>query len=300
MDLNRGNMDSLFTSYNQAFRNAFGMGSALYLPFCTIAPSGTKIEEFPFLEQFSGMREWIGPRLVKNIASKKLQIVNRTFEDTIGVPVNDIEDDKFGVYTPILGQMGLSAANLWPDLFMAALVGNGNWLDGAAFFGTTRKYGDNTISNYTASALSATTFEAAYQAMTSFKGHGDYPLRVRPTHLIVGPKLRSTAFHILKDEFVNDGVAATSVQLRNPNQGLVELVELPELVGTDDDYWFLIAANGIVKPVIISQREQPKLVRKDRAEDDNVFLEDKILYGTKARGEAALALPHLAYAGIVA
>lgn len=302
MDINKANMSALTTGYSKAYSDAFAIKDKEYqaklAPFVMEVPGTSSVEEFPFLEQLAGLREWIGPRQIKNVSSKKLTVKARTFEDTVGVPVNDIKDDKFGLYMPIIGQMGANAANLKADLAFEALVGNGKWLDGAAFFGTSRKYGKNTINNYSTTALSESTFNTAYQALLEYQGHGNTSLRVRPTHLVVGPKLRTAAWAILKDQFRYD--SSDKVQIQNPNQNLVELVILHELVGTYDDYWFLFAAGDMVKPIVMVNREAPVFVAKDKVEDDNVFFEDAIVYGSKARAEAALAVPHLVYGGFVA
>ena len=305
MDINRANLDALFTGYNQAFRNALALSDVMYQEFTMAVPTGTAVVEFPFLEQFGGMREWIGPRHIKNIASNKLSITPRTFEDTVGVPVNDIEDDQYGVYTPIIQEMGMSAGNIQGEVSFDTLCTNDNWLDGAAFYGTTRTYGSNTISNYTTTALSATTYGAAYVAMMSYKGHGDKPLKVRPTLLLVGPALMETAKKIVEnDKIVEDRPTGESTYVNsvagpNPWYNSATLMVSPELVGTRANYWFLMATGRPVKPVVMADRQRAQLVRKDRATDDNVFFEDRIVYGTKARTEAAKAFPHLVYGGLV-
>lgn len=304
MDINRGNMNVLFTGYSQSFKDAFTIASNQFpagLGKITMEiQSGTSIEEFPFLEQMNGMREFNGEtRIVDNIASKKLQITAREFEQTVGIPRKDVLDDKFGLYSPMVGQMGAAAANLKGDVVLGALVANDTWIDGKNFFATDRKYGkNNTINNYTSSALTDITFNAAYLAMQSYKGHGDTLLRIRPTHLFVGPKLRTTAWNILNNQFAYN--ASDKVQIENVNKGLVDLVIVPELIGTYDDYWFLADASQVVKPVLFSNREAPFLTRMDKEDDANVFMQFKFLYGTYARCEAALMMPHLIYGGFVA
>ena len=54
--------------------------------------------------------------------------------------------------------------------------------------------------------------------------------------------------------------------------------------------------NG-VKAVGIQKRKLPVLTRKDRDEDDNVFMTNDYLYGVHARGEGFLTLQFLAYKG---
>jgi phage major head subunit gpT-like protein len=295
MDINRQTMNALFTGYKKNFEQGIQLAPLTWSKFATAVPSTTSIEEYPFLDTLGGMREWLGPRQIKNVASKKLTVTNKTYEDTIGIPRESIEDDTYGIYSTIIAGMGEAAGRLWNELVYAALVANGNWLDGSPFFGTTRKYGANTISNYGTSALSATAFNAAYLLMSEYKSATDKPLNARPNLLICGPKNRAVAFNILQNQFVNDGVAATSVQLQNPNQGLCELMISPDLIGTYDDYWFLVNTSQALKAVILQQRRMPEFIRKDRNDDDNVVMDNQFLYCTSARGAAALTMPHLVH-----
>jgi phage major head subunit gpT-like protein len=307
MDINRGNMATLFTAYNQAFRNGFAVGSAEHGAFTTEIPTSTKIIEFPFLQQLSGMREWLGPRQVRNVASKKLTVTARKFEHTIGVPVDDIRDDQYGLYNPLVAQMGMNAANLATELVFAALVGNANWLDSVAFFSTAgRSYdGTNAIANYGTAALTATLYGTTYAAMMGWLGHEGKPLNVRPNLLVVGPKLMATAKAIVESPYLastgltGEATYVYGVTAPNPWYNSAKLLVSTQLVGTYDDYWFLMDTSGVVKPVVYCNREPARLTTKDREEDDNVFMDDQIVYGTKARGEAALAFPHLCYAAYV-
>jgi phage major head subunit gpT-like protein len=316
MDINRTNMNALFTGYSQSFRDAFGLAPNVYEKFSMIVPGAQPIMEYPFLEAFSGMREWIGPRQVKNISSKKLTVTEKPYEDTVAVKRRDIVADKYGVYAPLVAQMGLNAGKLWNDLAIAAMVANGNWLDGAPFFGTTRTYGANTVSNYTTNALTGAsisagtltlgTYGTARAAMMSYVGHNDKPLGVVPNILVVGPKLEPLARMICESPVCVGSVATgestyvSGATAPNPYFKTAEVVVSPDLVGTYDDYWFLLSTQGIIKPVLVQKGEEPVLIRKDREEDDNVFDRDEYVYGTRAYGAAALALPHLAYGGFVA
>ena len=55
-----------------------------------------------------------------------------------------------------------------------------------------------------------------------------------------------------------------------------------------------------MKPIYVQQRKLAALTRMDRDTDENVFMRNEYYYGTDARGEAFLTLPHLAFAGQVA
>jgi hypothetical protein len=66
------------------------------------------------------MRKWIGDRVLSNIESGKLTVVNDPYEKTITVPRKDIEDDQYGLYSPMIRAMGNSAGMLWMRLGMRA------------------------------------------------------------------------------------------------------------------------------------------------------------------------------------
>jgi len=93
------------------------------------------------------------------------------------------------------------------SLIMNVLTSNPVAYDGVALFSaSSRTYGGNTIANYVTTALTATTFEAAYVAMMSYKDHADEPLAVKPDTLVVGPALAKTASDILGNKFIGDVV----------------------------------------------------------------------------------------------
>ena len=301
MDINRTNMQALFTGYNMVFRDAFASYvDTAYTKFVTEVNAGTSQIDMPMLEQLSGMREWIGPREIKNLATKKLSIVPRTWEDTVGVKREDIEDDQFGLYNPLFQTMAMNAANLPNDIANELLAGaaSATWLDGAAFFGTARKYGKNTIANKGTAALSHDSFNAAYDAMRAYKGHGGKSLGVKPNLLLHGPSLRTAVADLIKSPFraVTQGEAA--VTLPNPNHNLVETVEVDGITNSD---WFLLDARKPFKPIIMFMRKRAdKLIRMDREEDENVFMNRTFIYGTDGRAEVAFAMPHLIYFADVA
>ncbi len=95
MDINRKNLDALFKGFNMQFSEGFESAPDTWRRFASVIPSSTSTNVYPFLEQFGGMREWVGDRQVKGLASHKLEVVNRDFEDTVSIARNDIEDDQY-------------------------------------------------------------------------------------------------------------------------------------------------------------------------------------------------------------
>ena len=306
MDINRNLMSAVFTYISLRFKNAFTAAAvnSTYKIFCMLDGNvKSKVLEFPFLEAFAFMREWIGSRKVKNLASKKLTLTERAFEDTLGIPMRDIETDNWQQYGTIFGQMGQAGEQLWDRLAVEALTGAGNWIDDKAFFLSTasgsgaRKYGKSVIVNKTTSALTAVTFGAARTTMMSYADHQGESLGVVPDTLMVGPALEDTAWDILVNDFAYD--ATDKVQIKNKNKGRAKLVVNKRLVGDYANHWYLMDCSGEIKPVILQQSKLAKLTRMDNETDANVFQNGEALYGTDAYGNAAAAFPHLVYGGIV-
>lgn len=306
MDTNAANMNELFKVFNAAFTEgmqATGKKMEEDLSVDEAAMMGVSTSTsavHAWLNQIPSIRKWVGDRVVNNISTNKLEVVNDDYENTVAMPRNAIVDDQYGLYSPLVRAMGVDASNLWIKLAVSALVGNATWVDGKAFFATDRTYGSNTINNTGTSALEESTFETALQALQSFKGSNDEPLEVAPRYLVVGPKLRGTAWNLVKNQFVAGGTATTKfAQIQNRLQGICELRVSRRLVGTYDDYWFVLGDMGGIKPVYVQKREEPVLTRMDLDTDESVFNRNEVRYGVRARGAAFLTLPHLAYAGIV-
>lgn len=101
-------------------------------------PSTTKTNTYGFLGKFPKMREWIGSRQVKNMEAQGTSITNKTFESTVGISADDIDDDQVGLYRPMVQLAGESAAQL-PDEEVFGLLEKGKstiCYDGQNFFDT--------------------------------------------------------------------------------------------------------------------------------------------------------------------
>lgn len=295
MEINQHNLGILRQAVETRFKNAFrALEKNLYGEFTMTIPMGTSQIDMPMLEQLVGMREWLDDRKVNNLTTQMLTVKPRKFENTYGIPADAIADDQYGVYVGMFEQMAAQAVNLRPDLIEQLLIGasSAKWLDGENFFGTSRKYGKNTINNYTTNALTQANFKTAYAAMTSYMGHGNTPLRVRPRYLVHGPAKRWDAISIVDNPMVaKDGAA-----LPNETYGLCQRVEVNN--ANMGNKWFIFGEALAYKPIGYFERERPdRIVRLDRPQDENVFMRDEYLFGCKGRAEAAFLLPHLAYFG---
>ncbi len=301
MDINRANMQALFTGYNRIFLDAYqSYVDTTYAQFVGEVNAGTSQIDMPMLEQLTGMREWVDAREIKNLKSDKLTIKARFFEDTVAVKREDVEDDQYGLYNSLFQTMAQNAANLPNDITneLLAAAASAKWMDGAAFFGTTRKYGKEVISNKGTSALTYDSFNTAYDTMRTYKGHGGKSLGVKPNLLLHGPSLRTTVADVIKAPIRAVTVGDAAVTMPNPNANLVTPIEVDGITNSD---WFLLDARKPFKPIIMFMRKRPnRLIRLDREEDENVFMNRQFIYGTDGRAEVAFAMPHLIYYSDVA
>ncbi|MEM8035482.1 Mu-like prophage major head subunit gpT family protein, partial [Morganella morganii] len=105
---------SLFTGWNGNFQDGLASAPSQYEKIATVVPSTTKSNTYGWLGQFPGMQEWIGERVIRDMAAHGYQLVNRSFESTVGVNRDDIDDDNLGIYAPLFTEMG-RAAGVQPD-----------------------------------------------------------------------------------------------------------------------------------------------------------------------------------------
>lgn len=134
--VNGPNLKTLYTGFSNAFQAGFKGADPLYKRAAMVVKSSSKSTEYGWLGQFPRMREWIGDRVVQNLTTEAYTIVNRSFESTIAVSRDDIEDDHLGIYDPIFAEFGRQSAT-FPDELVWALLKAGwttNCFDGQNFF----------------------------------------------------------------------------------------------------------------------------------------------------------------------
>lgn len=125
-----------FTGFKTSFRNGFKGVSPVWGQVATLVPSTTLTEKYTWLGSWPGIREWLGDRQVKELASHDYSITNKDYESTVKVPRNSFEDDQLGIFTPMFDEMGRAVAS-FPDRLVFALLAAGfvnKCYDGQPFF----------------------------------------------------------------------------------------------------------------------------------------------------------------------
>jgi phage major head subunit gpT-like protein len=285
MDITPANMEMLYTAYSAAFQEGLRAAETWYQMIATEVPSTTAQNTYSAPEETPRMREWKGEREIDGVGFIDFVIPNRTFESTVEVPRERVEDDSYGQYTPLVSDLGDGASHLYDDLLIE-LIEDGESIvcyDGQNFFDT-----DHPVSQYrpglgtqsnllTGKPLTADNFQAARAAMWKLKDATGKPARIKPTILMVPPDLEKKADDIVVARTGANGADNTLV-------GKCKVMVNPDLTNQDD--WYLLATGRKVKPFIVQKRRQWKLTRFDSEKDEHVFKRNKFIYGTDARGAA--------------
>ncbi|WMD23095.1 Mu-like prophage major head subunit gpT family protein [Achromobacter seleniivolatilans] len=194
MIINPQNLQALFQGFKLAFSQAFEGAPSAWAQLATPIPSTTGEEAYPWLGQSTQFREWVGERVYQNLKMHGYRIKNKTFENTVAVDRDSIEDDQYGVFTPLMAQLGQDAKE-HPDLLIFELLKSAfstACYDGQYFFDTDHPVGK----------------EGATQSVSNFQGGSGRPWFLLDTSRVIKPL-------ILQKRREYDFVAKTDVKDTN-------------------------------------------------------------------------------------
>lgn len=164
-----------------------------------------------------------------------------------------------------------------------------NCYDGKPFFAqdhASGKDGKQTVSNMTTEKLSTDAYVEARAAMMGLLGDQGKSLNIVPNLLVVSPANEKMGRLILEA----DQIEGTT----NVLKGTAELLVVTELAD-QPDYWFLLATQKALKPIIYQKRKPIKLTSKTNDNDDTVFMKDQFIWGADGRSNAGYGFWQMAY-----
>lgn len=138
MDITATLLNEMFSGFNTAFNDAVKATPTYWNKVAMDVKSTGSDETYGWLSGMPQMREWLGERHIKGVATARYTLENRKFESTIRVRREDIEDDRLGVYSPQINMMAHAAAS-HPDELVFEVLKRGftaNCYDGQPFFDT--------------------------------------------------------------------------------------------------------------------------------------------------------------------
>jgi len=147
MEISTANLTALFTGFDVIFQRGFEKPPSYYEKIATVVRSASRQTTYPWLGRTTKFREWLGDRVVQALEAHSYTIVNKDFEDTISISRNDIEDDNYGVYEPVIEQLGWDT-KVHPDSLLFSMIKNAVTspssvigYDGQPFFSATHAVG---------------------------------------------------------------------------------------------------------------------------------------------------------------
>ena len=125
MLVNPENIALAFKGFKSIYTDAYSQAPQQMGKVAMTIPSGTRDETYGWLGQFPQLREWLnGERVVKDLQAHSFTIVNRKFESTVSVKREDFEDDRLGVFKPMV-QESAHLARQHPDELVFGLLKDG-------------------------------------------------------------------------------------------------------------------------------------------------------------------------------
>lgn len=295
MQITPASLRNLRVAISTLFDGARQKTPAVFGDIASKVSASTKTMSFPSHAATKPLRRWTGERKVVNGKAYDYRVTAEKFELTMGIPVEEIEDDNIGAYNHLIMDAGEQSA-LWPDdlVFEALLAGETNLaFDGLAFFSDSHalKSGSTIDNLFTSTSLTKDNVAAVLEAMMSYVGEDGRSLRVRPNLLVVPPALQEEALQIAGANILAQvfGSNTAAAGITNTMQGRIQVKVYPELAasaGGSDSAWYLMDTTRSIKPLVFVERAAPKLTFKNAENDDNVFWDDEVVFGVRARGAA--------------
>lgn len=143
LTVNAANLALLQQAFSAAFKKGLGRTKPVWDQVAMRIPSTTSENVYAWLAANFQIREWIGDRVMQNLADYNYVIRNKDFEGTVEVQRNAISDDQYGIYAPLFEQMGDSVTQFPDNLVFKALKAGISTLcyDGQNYFDTDHPVG---------------------------------------------------------------------------------------------------------------------------------------------------------------
>lgn len=285
-------------SFNVLYLDAFSKYSPVYPKVAMTVSSDGADMNHQWLGRVPQMREWIGAKVITEMRGVDWYVKNLPYEMTVSVKKFDIEDDKLGIYRPMVQQLGQRAATNTDKLLSDARVKGAATLcyDGQFFYDTDHAEGQSGAqsnvyggSGVTLAALEA-DFEGARARLKSYKDDRGEPFIVEGLQ-VAGQEAQFlvTCPPALEPQFLRLFLSDLIDNTTNVNKGRAIVVCDSRL--TDANDWYLDHVGDMIKPFLNQVRKAPELIALfDPKNSDHVFRTGEFLYGIESRGNVTYGL----------
>ncbi len=311
------NLQLAFQKLDMKYQAAFAKAPIYWDKFASMIPSETTFQFHAFLDRSPQMRQWIGERQITSSSVRNIVLENLDFELTQSINVNKFKDDQYGIYSPLMEQMGYSAA-MWPDnSLMLPTVQNGDQnssisksYDGVPFYSASHpvdasrpNYGAAQINLFTGNPLTQSNYTSTRATMMSYLGADGTPWGVMPNILLVPPALEQIAKQIVSMPTITQVIQAgalvaaggstaantAAAAAASATQGTAEVVVWPQLQN-DPTTWYLLDTTRSIRPFVYQLREAPVFTFLNKPTDQNTCMLNEFIYGINSRGAGGYGL----------
>lgn len=267
-----------------------------FTKIASVIKSKSDKETYSWLTASPSLREFTDERHINALSGSKYTLENKTWEATIGIEREVIEDDLYGQIQLRIEDLASNAAKHKNRLVFETLANgcNEKCFDGNTFFAANHKYTGkstykNTQSNKNNLTLSADNLKTSINAMGRLRGtEGEY-LCIRPNILVVPTELEWTAKELVYSHYLGESNSTNTLY------SSLEVIVSPYI--TDQDSWYLLDCTGGLKPIILQERCKTEFTGLGKNSEEG-FMRDLYLYGIRARYNAGYSFWQLAYANI--
>jgi phage major head subunit gpT-like protein len=294
-------IEAAYIGFGTALHNRLQTGYRIWDLICTVAQTNDLLNRELWLNSLPTMRLWEGNKVLQGLTAESLPIVTRPHENSLEIPKGDIQNDRYGLYTGRINQLGDSYNWALDDLAISMLCAGvagttlGTTYDGQNLIDTdhtTLSAGGTNQSNRVTGAFSATVYQNAVDAFLKVKNEYGIPVNLgKPSWILLhGPANRVAVRTVLQQQIgaglVQNLDAGTATPLCTPWITSRTTKVLGTSVTITGLEWFLIPANS--SAVILQIKRSPEYLT---VEDGALaFMSGKYLYGIEAEFGAAYGL----------
>lgn len=271
-------------SFNALYRESFDKAEPMWPGLAMLAPSMTSEENYQWLGATAKIKEWVDVKTIDKLRGFDFLIKNKDWEGTIAIKRKDFEDDKLGLHSPRIQELGVEARVHPDELISSARVAGatsaGLCYDGQQFYDTDHNEGDtgNQSNVITGAGVTAANIRTDFfNALAKFRTFKDDKGR---------PRIRRMGSLAVKAT-IPAGLEAVFDELNNPAPGStvprtrIDYVVDPYLTDANDYYYDYVGAP--VRAFILQMRKEPMPVEMTDSQAELVFMQGEWLFGVEAR-----------------
>lgn len=253
-------------------------------------------ETYKWLGMSPALREWVGGRQAKGLREDGITIVNKTFEATLDLNVDEIRRDQTGQSMVRVQELAERASEHVHQLISTAITDNGLCYDGQNFFDTDHvSHLSGTQINAiaaahvaslnigTATAPTADEFATALldviAYMMKYADDQGQPMNhnAKSWLVMVPANLWAPAVHAIYGKLLTTSAGAARDNILQSLGLQIEPVYNPRLASSASAVWYIFRTDTVTKP-FIDQEELFEVSSDDKEE----FTNNRILFGVKA------------------